>query len=46
MKTEPDKAVREEDKKEEKGFPYAAMFMLLSLVAGGILIILKLIGII
>jgi hypothetical protein len=46
MKTEPNKSVREEDKKEDIGFPYAAVIMLGSLVVGGILIALKLIGII
>jgi hypothetical protein len=44
MKTEQNKPVREEDKKEDSGFPYAAVIMLGSLVVGGILIALKLFG--
>jgi hypothetical protein len=46
MKTEQNKPVREEDKKEDIGFPYAAVIMLGTLVVGGILIVLKIIGII
>jgi hypothetical protein len=46
LKTETNKSIREEDKKEDSGFPYAAVIMLGTLVIGGILILLKLIGII
>jgi hypothetical protein len=46
MKTELNKSVREVDKNEKNEFPYAAIIMLGSLVVGGILIALKLFGII
>ena len=46
MKTVPNNSVREKDKKEDDSFPYAAVIMLGSLVVGGILIALKLVGII
>ena len=44
MKTASNNSVREKDKKEENGFPYAAVIMLGTLVVGGILITLKLFG--
>jgi hypothetical protein len=46
MKTVPNNSVREKDKKEDNGFPYAAVIMLGILVVGGILMVLKIIGII
>jgi hypothetical protein len=44
MKTTQNNSMHEADKKEESGFPYAAVIMLGTLVVGGILIVLKLFG--